>query len=228
MHARKDDYTLPRYEPYRAKLKETDLPRFKIKDCALIPKYDFGEEAEHWVYAGSIGGVHYDATQMIEMFNQISKEPKRILHLFVRGAEADRIEAMAKKEHMNIIVHGYVDAATLESVMASADVIVSLKTSDQISAKIFECMSYGKPMIHFSGLEVDPNVKYFQYYTLGHVVKMYGNAETELSSLLGYLEEKNRYTVNLEELKAAFQMSTPEYSAEKILECINAKHQGEE
>ena len=43
-----------------------------------------------------------------------------------------------------------------------------------------------------------------------------------------YLEEKNKYNVNLEELKEAFQMSTPEYSAEKILECINTKQQGEE
>lgn len=225
MHARKEDYALPRYKYYRTKLIETDLPRFKIKDCTLIPKYDFKENAEHWVYAGSIGGIHYAADRMIEIFNQISNETKRILHLFTRGAEADRIETMAKQNHWNIMVHGYVDAIMLERVMASADVIVSLKTSDQISAKIFECMSYGKPMIHFSGLVTDPNVKYFQKYTLGHVVKMYEDMETEVRSLLSYLEEKNKYNVRLDDLKEVFRMSTPEYSAEKILECIIAKQQ---
>mgnify|MGYP000450017748 CR=1 FL=1 len=79
------------------------------------------------VYAGSIGGPHYNPEQMIEIFKQISITPKRILHLYTRGPEADRIAAMAKAENLNVRVHGYVDATALESIMATADVIVSLK-----------------------------------------------------------------------------------------------------
>ena len=52
MHSRKEDYELPRYDPYRSKLRESDMPRFKVKDIDKIPRYDFGEDGEHWGICG--------------------------------------------------------------------------------------------------------------------------------------------------------------------------------
>ena len=105
--------------------------------------------------------------------------------------------------------------------MATADVIVSLKTSDQISAKIFECMSYGKPIVHFSGHKNDPNVYYLEKYTLGNIVKMYEeNQESELNKLVQFLETSAGKQVDPTELKRTFETSTPEYSAERIAEEI--------
>lgn len=221
MSSRREDYAPARYEPYRNKLKETDLPRFKIKDVKSIPRYNFGEEAEHWVYAGSIGGPHYDPNGMLKVFNKISDTPKRILHLYTRGKEAERIKKIAESENMNICVHGYVDADTLKSIMATADVIVSLKTSDQISAKIFECMSYGKTVIHFCGHENDPNIDYLEKYALGHIVKVYTNNMTaEVENLNSFLKSTVGRNADLGELESTFEMSTPEYSAKRILEEI--------
>lgn len=221
MHSRKGDYELSRYDPYRSKLRESDMPRFKVRDIDKIPRYDFGEDGEHWVYAGSIGGPHYNPNQLLEIFKKIENSPKRVLHLYTRGAEADRIAAMANKEKLNVRVHGYVDAATLESIMATADVIVSLKTSGQISAKIFECMSYGKPIVHFSGQKNDPDVYYLEKYILGNIVKMYEeNQESELNKLVQFLENSAGKQVDPTELKKTFETSTPEYSAERIAEEI--------
>lgn len=221
MHSRKEDYELPRYDSYRSKLRESDMPRFKVKDIDKIPRYDFGEDGEHWVYAGSIGGPHYNPNQLLEIFKKIENSPKRVLHLYTRGAEADRIAAMANKEKLNVRVHGYVDAATLESIMATADVIVSLKTSDQISAKIFECMSYGKPVVHYSGHLDDPDAYYLHKYAFGHVVKMYAeNRDAEISGLLQFLNNTIGKKVDSVELMKEFEMSTPEYSAKKITEEI--------
>lgn len=221
MHSRKGDYELPRYDPYRGKLRETDMPRFKVKDIDKIPRYDFGEDGEHWVYAGSIGGPHYNPNQLLEIFKKIENSPKRVLHLYTRGAETDRIAAMANKEKLNVRVHGYVDAATLESIMATADVIVSLKTSDQISAKIFECMSYGKPVVHYSGHRDDPDAYYVNKYASGRVVKMYAeNRDAEISDLLQFLKNSIGKKVNSAELIKEFEMSTPEYSALGIIEEI--------
>lgn len=221
MHSRKGDYELSRYDPYRSKLRESDMPRFKVRDIDKIPRYDFGEDGEHWVYAGSIGGPHYNPNQLLEIFKKIENSPKRVLHLYTRGAEEDRIAVMANKEKLNVRVHGYVDAATLESIMATADVIVSLKTSGQISAKIFECMSYGKPIVHFSGQKNDPNVYYLEKYILGNIVKMYEeNQESELNKLVQFLENSAGKQVDPTELKKTFETSTPEYSAERIVEEI--------
>ena len=198
-----------------------NMPRFKVRDIDKIPRYDFGEDGEHWVYAGSIGGPHYNPNQLLEIFKKIENSPKRVLHLYTRGAEADRIAVMANKGKLNVRVHGYVDAATLESIMATADVIVSLKTSGQISAKIFECMSYGKPIVHFSGQKNDPDVYYLEKYILGNIVKMYEkNQESELNKLVQFLENSAGKQVDPTELKKTFETSTPEYSAERIAEEI--------
>ena len=221
MHSRKKDYQLGRYDPYRNKLKESDMPRFKVKNTKQIPKYNFGEDGEHWVYAGSIGGPHYNPKQLLEIFRQLEDSSKRVLHLYTRGSKAERIAVMAKEEKLNIRVHGYVDAATLESVMATADVIVSLKTSDQISAKIFECMSYGNPVVHFSGHKNDPNVYYLEKYTLGHIVETYAaSRKQEIDKLIAFLNNYIGKQVDLGDLRKTFEMSTPEYSADKILEAI--------
>lgn len=221
MHSRKEDYELPRYDPYRSKLRESDMPRFKVKDIDKIPRYDFGEDGEHWVYAGSIGGPHYNPDGMLEIFQQISVNPRRTLHLYIRGGEAERIRKMAEEENINVRVHDYVDATTLESIMATANVIVSLKTSDQISAKIFECMSYGKPVIHFSGDKRDPNVYYLKKYTSGHIVKMYEtDREKEIVNLTEYLGQIAGKNVNMQELNSIFHENTPGYSADRILEEI--------
>lgn len=219
MHSRKEDYELPRYDPYRSKLRESDLPRFKVKDNDKIPQYDFGEDGEHWVYAGSIGGPHYNPNQLLEIFKKIENSPKRVLHLYTRGSETERIAAMAKEENLNVRVHGYVDAATLESIMATADVIVSLKTSDQISAKIFECMAYGKPVVHFSGHQKDPDVSYLMRYPLGCIVKTYAqDREEEINKLKCFLKNSVGKHADVVGLQKIFEMSTPEYSAEKITE----------
>ena len=128
---------------------------------------------------------------------------------------------MAKAENLNVRVHGYVDATALESIMATADVIVSLKTSDQISAKIFECMSYGKPVVHYSGHLDDPNAYYLHKYASGHVVRMYAeNQDAEISDLLQFLKNSIGKKVDSAELIREFEMSTPEYSAKKIIEMI--------
>ena len=222
MRARREDYAPIRYEPYRSKLKESDMPRFKIKRLEEIPQYDFGEGGEHWVYAGSIGGVHYDPYAMLDIFKQISKEPKRVLHLYTRGGEAEKIAKIAANERLNVRVHGYVDAETLKSVMATADVIVSLKTSNQISAKIFECMSYGKTVVHFSGDKNDPNVYYLNKYTLGHTVRMYNNINVELKALLSFLKDAVGRQADMQKLNETFAKSTPEYSADRILEELEA------
>ncbi len=219
MHSRREEYSCRKYDKYRCKLVETDLPRLKFKDCSNIVPYEFGEDAEHWVYAGSIGGIHYNSDGLIKVFKRISTNHRRILHLYVRGEEARKIADIANREKLSIKIHDYVDFATLERIMASADIIVSLKTSDQISAKIFECMSYGKPIVHFSGSNEDPDVEYLNNFPLCQVVKTYSdNLMGEIFALEKFLRSLSTVgRVNVIDLKTLFYKSTPEYSAKKIL-----------
>lgn len=220
MKSRRSDFSMSRYDQFREKLIETDLPRLKIR-TSCKRSYEFREEGKHWVYAGSIGKVHYDPSALLSIFERISSGQKRFLHLYIRGSMSKVIEEMAKRNNWNVRVHDYVDAATLESIMTSADVLVLLKTSDQISAKIFECMSYGKPIIHFSGCAEDPNVQYLRQYPVCQIVKTYASdMETQIKELWNFANKYEGTEVDTKDILKIFKMNTPEFSAHMILNSI--------
>lgn len=230
MQSRRHDYLHPRYDGFRNKLFETDLPRLKPRDLSKITPFDFGEQAEHWVYAGAIGGVHYNPEKMIEIFLKISENPRRILHLYVRGSVAEQIALRAEREKLNIRVHDYVDSSTLERILASADVLVSFKTSNQISAKIFENIAYGKPIVHFSGIETDPNKKYLKKYALCYIVNTYEGDfdQKKIDSLERFLKESRKTHIETAEILKIFEKNTPQYSADMLVTQIKkANKEGE-
>ena len=58
-------------------------------------------------------------------------------------------------------------------------------------------------------------------YASGHVVRMYAeNQDAEISDLLQFLKNSIGKKVDSAELIREFEMSTPEYSAKKIIEMI--------
>lgn len=220
MQPRIKTYEKKKFDPYRRKLVVADLPRFMAKDISSVSVFDFSHDGENWVYAGSLGPPHYAADNVLEVFEIISTNKKRTLHLFARGEDADRLAKIARERKISVVVHGYVNTDTLLSVMSSADVIVSIKTSCQISAKIFECMSYGKTIVHFSGVDCDPDVEYYKKYPLCFVFKMYDDYCSQLESLLEFLDQNVGKRVDIASLEEIFMMNTPEYSANKIVDKI--------
>lgn len=220
MKSRNEHYQSSCFEPYRDKLHAVDLPMLLTEGEAVKKTYDFGVDAEHWVYAGTLGGIHYDAEALLSFFMELPNDKKRILHFFGRGKEIDILQKRSEELNGKIVVHGYVDQKTLFAVQNTADVLVSLKTSAQISAKTFGYISTCKPIIHFSGHEQDPNVSYFDKYSKSIIIRTFrGNVEEWLAS---FYEQQNRWTSECEqeEIKCTFVQNTPEYNCVKILESI--------
>lgn len=221
MKARRHEFDPKRYDMYRDKLVEVDLPRLQFRNTQKIPAYSFEEEGENWVYAGSIGGIHYDYTDMLHIFEAICKTRKCTLHMYIRGEESEKIKEIANKRHLSIKVHGYVDQNTMQSIMASCDVLVTLKSSNHISAKIFECISYLKPIVHFSGVEDDPNAEYYSRSPAYKVVKMYNkNREEEVKEIIRYLDDIKHVKISKRDIETLYSENSPNYSVKLIIDRI--------
>lgn len=222
MKSRRGELSLPRYNQFREKFVEVDLPRLKIKKSQKFIKYEFGTEGENWVYAGSLGGFHYNPIDMIDIFSRISSNSKINLHMYVRGGESNYIKKISQERKLSIYVHDYVDQGTLQRIMLSADILVTLKTSNQISAKIFECMSYLKPIVHFSGVIDDLNSIYYSKSNLYFVFKMYEkDQKKEIKRLLTWLSNTKNICITREQVEKIYFESTPEYSVKRILENVS-------
>lgn len=220
MQSRSERYKQNRFLPWSEKLFEVDLPRFSIQDyqinCLQDDPYD--RPAEHWVYAGSLNEHDYPVSDLIEFFLSLPGYPKRVLHFYGRGSQLEKIQLAEKSTAGRIIAHGYTEFEQLKARLFYADVLVSVKYSNQISAKTFEYLSYRKPIVHFSGHPEDPNVSYLTKYPKSYVVKTYLKTNwNDCADFLQWMGEQKNVQCDVDMLCQIYQKNTPAYSVEAII-----------
>lgn len=221
MKSRSEIYQNPAFDPWREKIAATDLPLVvPPKSHVTGEKYaDFDPNAENWVYAGNVTQFLYDPFRAVQIFLDLPAEGQsRVFHIFGRGAEMTRLKEIERQTDGKVRCHGYVDHDTLETVLQSADVLVNLKNCNSVSGKLFEYISYRKPIIHFSGCADDPDIPAIQSYPLGLLVRTYeGSKEERSERIVHFLEEKKGLTVPMEEILSVYQMNQPGYTRDLIL-----------
>lgn len=207
------------------KVKIADIPLLKRQNAVLNnsnKKQISPSRIIKWVYAGTLAPPNYRIEDLVKVFNRCSDASPRELHIYSSGKEYELLRRKACFPK-NVYLHDYIAHEKLEQIYADANVLVSLKYSDQISAKMFEYMSYGKPILHFSGSAEDPDSEYISTYERGFVVDTL-NLNLTATSLQViewekkvFFEEKNNKPPNL----SIFDMNTPCFTSDLILSAVN-------
>lgn len=222
MRSRVKEYDKPWFENWRHKMRYSDIPL--MTPVNRLTGAEQTSEKEKWVYAGSLDMPHYKTDDLIEIFLKISEEHDRQLLFYSRGKNADKLKSYENETKGKIRVPGYVSHDELMKIYSEANILVSIKYSDQISAKIFEYMSYGKKIIHISGTPDDPNAEYIRHYSKGIVLTPYKDSIEECASQLtewldSWTEEKENLSIDY----SYFEMNRPEYTAELILNAVRRR-----
>lgn len=209
MESRKQEVYQYTSKPHQDKLVEADIPLLiepnKECSCSLLEK-----DIEHWSYFGALGNKHYKTDDLLNMFFSLPNDKKRILHFFSRGRNVDKKYLDMNNEYKVVIEHGYVDKDKMEEYMNSSDILVSLKYSDQISAKIFEYIGFKKPIIHISGHQKDPDIKYLEKYPNALIIS---TSKMDVPQMVkSYKAWKKSETNDL----SCFEKNTPRYSVNEI------------
>ena len=214
MRSRKKEYADSYFDKWRYKIKCSDIP-LMINDPIEMPPACLNE-VEQWVYAGSLGPPHYITDDLIEIFMGLKDGKKRELHFYSYGDSCEKLKTIKASAQSKVICHPYIAHDKLMIIYKNADVLVSMKYSDQISAKIFEYMTYGKKIVHISGCNSDPNVHYLLKYAKGIVLEPYKYSKDKcIKILLGKLYNFAEKETDL----SYFKMNRPEYTADVILNC---------
>lgn len=111
---------------------------------------------------------YVDAQYIIDIFScELLKNCSLDFYSAGNGVEA------VKKATKNITLKGWVDKTRLEKAYDKADAFISIaeKNGKQMSSKIFEYMSYGKPIIHIYYVDDDVNLKYLKQYSKALCIK---------------------------------------------------------
>ena len=107
--------------------------------------------------------------------------------------------------------------------MADADVLINIGNSVPVHmpSKTLEYINTGKPMVNFYKLEDCPTLYYTERYPLAlNLFEEEKDLDAVTERFIRFCEENNGKTVDRMFIEAEYADCTPQYIAQKILECL--------
>lgn len=163
------------------------------------------------------------------------RNPKTLLQLFSKIDDNDihlslmtnftieRIKEYAPEGYLPSVI-AFQNRDTALYNLLKADILVNIgNTVDlQVPAKIFEYMSTGKPIIHFSKNKNDPSIKYFKRYPLALVVDEWDVNKRDYEKAIKNFCIKNRnMRFSFEEVNVGLGEYSGKAVSDKFMHIVN-------
>jgi glycosyltransferase involved in cell wall biosynthesis len=167
------------------------------------------------VYSGQLSPLQRDPIPVIELFNRCQFAEKINLIFFATGNVEDDIKKIKFKGQFSY--NGYIPLQELHTIYRHADYLLNISHTNpnMVPSKIFEYMSYGKPIISTFVTDGDAAAKTLANYPEALIVDLKKNDEANLQDLNLFLS-KNHDFVDFEVVKHNYKENTPEAYLELI------------
>ena len=188
---------------------ETEVP---TQHLSLLKR-----EGINIVFSGLLSEYYRNALPIIKLLGQTEQASKINMLFFSRG-EKEPVEAAARDFPGTIIYHDYIPLDELHTLYRHADYLLNVShiNANMVPSKIFEYMSYGKPVISTYVTDGDSAEKYVSRYSEGLCIDLKKADEDNVAALNKFLSKEHR-PVPFGEVKEEFKENTPE----KYLEVID-------
>lgn len=183
-------YKKNKNKPFYKKYVFLDIPRIcrhdmNCKDINFIKK-----NMINIVFAGNLDGVNRNAVPILEYFNQCDIVSKLNMIFFCDGKGKQALSNYIKNFKGTIQVNNFISSNTLNQIYSNADFLLNIggNNPSMVPSKIFEYMSYGKPIISTYYRDDDASILYLKRYPLSFCLDLrkenYGQLNSFLSSNL--------------------------------------------
>ena len=186
-------------------------------ELSTVNKIFLRDDSINIVYSGLLSEYYRDALPIIRLLNQCEYAEKINMIFFSRG-EKEQIEKNAKDFKGTIVYNDYIPLSDLHSIYRQADYFLNVShiNANMVPSKIFEYMSYGRPIISTYVTDGDSAEKYLSRYPEALCIDLKKCDEDNIIALNVFFQREHRI-VPFEEVKAKFMNNTPE----KYLEVID-------
>lgn len=201
--------------PLWNKIKALDLPSFikKEKTIENIKK----SSTINFCFAGSLANRNIEL--LASILAKINLENIKLL-VVAQELYRPRINKLLKKcPNLNIHFQSYLPHEELLKLFEEVDVFVNLgvDSNTMVASKIFEYMSFCKPIIATYRRSDDANIPYLKKYPISFLID---ERETDISkqaiALQKFIEENIDKKVSYEEIAPLFYKNTPQAYVEEI------------
>lgn len=199
---------------YKIGTKLASLPYILKTDILQRPTVPVRKKGRVFICMGSVNKKSRNPEFMLQVLSKILASDDR-LHLFVQGDCDVLINRYVAASEGTIVSHGIVPQQELIDAMHSADYLVSIGNAIKIStpSKVFELISYRKPVIDFyyQGVQEEAWTGYPEYCA----IQIGGELSKSMEKIDAFI---NRTTgnVDLNVLKTVYHRHLPENAAQIV------------
>ncbi len=176
-------------------------------------------------YAGSLDKKLRNPTEWLQTLCELVKDESLNVQnrMFSFGNCGDIIASYKAKLGDALFDGGKIPYGQVIEEYKSAQFILTIgnRSKEEVPSKVFDCMSYGKPIIHLYFFEEDPCLCYLNRFPFALCLpieqeKVYENAK----SLNDFIRENNGREIEFIEIEKLFEDCTPRYVAKTFYERI--------
>lgn len=126
---------------------------------------------------------------------------------------------LKKSYKSRLQISGFISHDALQNTMAQADVFINIGNSfpNMVPSKIFEYMSYGKPIISTYSIENEPSIEYLEKYPLALLLNDKNSPEHNAQEIESFLASISNKNIPFSDLREIFYLNTPEAFLREIL-----------
>ncbi len=168
-----------------------------------------------FVYAGSFYKTIRNPEYMLKLFDNVLMDLVAEYDLYTFG-NCDEIVRKYVGKNKSIVSHGRVSTEKANQAVQMADFLVAVGNSDnsQVPSKIFEYISFGKPIIYFYSNKDDINLKVLKKYPLTLLLKQDKELMREnVVKLREFCILHYDSHISFEEVEELFKDAAPKYTS---------------
>lgn len=171
-----------------------------------------------FIYAGSFYKTIRNPEYMLNLFNNALDSLDGTLSLYSFG-NCNEIISKYTSRNKRIINYGKVTTEKVYEELHKNNFLVAVGNKDnkQVPSKIFEYLSYGKPIIYFYSNNRDINLDVLKKYNLAICIEQDNECVNSNSSeLIQFCKDNITKRLKFEEVAEIFNDATPEYTVDII------------
>lgn len=213
------------WSEYSNKVLRTGIPLL----CNNCEKQELGEtKKKYGVFSGGLLKDIREPEPVLSIFkkyfNDCNTDCQLRIFTKIGGYYENALRKYEKETKYKIKCEGFISREELQGVLQNASFLVNIgnKVFEQTPSKIFEYMSYGKPIIHFYWDEKDTSIPYLNCYPNILMIDVNDSLESNVSKISVFLC-KRMESVRFEDLIKSKKLlcCVPKYTAELIKERID-------
>lgn len=169
------------------------------------------------VYSGLIGAPQRDPLVFLNMLNRQKNAERINIIFFCKGVPISEQNKWKEAFKGHIYIHDYIPLPELHTIYRYADYLLNISdiNANMTPSKIFEYMSYGKPIISTYITEGDAAKQYLDKYPEALIIDQKEDFHSNLYKLDTFLSSKH-IPVPFETVQNTFPINTPEKFVEII------------